>query len=176
MAHQPDDGALPACPSPPPPLPSPAGIGLVNYAPQGTATSSSVYNSDAQPSNAIDNLLYTDGSLTGNTCYKLASPWNGLFETSGAGGWWMLDLGATYTIALVTLWGRVNYAEGSSGLNVFAGASGANGGQANAQCASAVNAPPGGINVTCAVSARYVTVVQPSLSVGLDLCQVQVWV
>ena len=147
-----------------------------NIAPQGTATSSSVYNSDAQPSNAIDNLLYTDGSLTGNTCYKLASPWNGLFETSGTGGWWMLDLGATYAVKFVTLWGRANYAAGSSGLNVFAGASGANGGQANAQCGSAVNAPPSSVNVTCAISARYVTVVQPSNTAGLGLCQVQVWV
>jgi hypothetical protein len=39
-----------------------------------------------------------------------------------------------------------------------------------------VNAPPGGINVTCSASARFVTVFQPSTSVNLGLCQVQVWV
>jgi hypothetical protein len=166
--------AAPPPPSPPPPPPpSPR---LVNYAPQGTATSSSVYDSDVPPSNAIDNLLYADGSLTGNTCYKLASRGNGLFQTAGSGGWWMVDLGATYTVMLVTIYGRANVPAHSYGLNVFAGASGANGGQSNAQCASAVDAAPAGTNITCSTSARYVTVVQPSSDGYLALCQVQVWV
>jgi alpha-tubulin suppressor-like RCC1 family protein len=159
-----------------PPQSPPSGSALVNYALQGAATSSSVYDSDVLPANAIDNLLYADGSQTGNTCYKLASRGNGLFQTAGSGGWWMVDLGATHTVMLVTIYGRANVPAQSNGLSVFAGASGANGGQANAQCASAVDAPAAGINISCFAPARYVTVVQPSATDSLGLCQVQVWV
>lgn len=94
--------------------------------------------------------------------------------TSGAyGEWWMVDLGQSFWVASVTIFGRsATYAVQSSALTIYVGDSPLFGGTANAVCASGVNAAYGtGTNVACSMVGRYVTVRIMS-SNPLSLCQV----
>jgi hypothetical protein len=139
---------------------------LPNVAHNKTATLSAQYATYA-PSAATDGIFTSCNAASGGS--------NSLATADTGMGWLLIDLGATYAISQVGLYGRSATAgllEQSANLEVRIGASGADGGVSNALCATGVTAPSTGIALSCSLLGRYVSVLRETANY-LSLCEVQ---
>ena len=175
-----NDGGLPGCPSPPPPAVRFTNVALGRPTVQSSTLPGVVGEGPTYGAYAVDGNKVCVGGLPNNT-------WAGSgFDNPS---WWVVDLGAFFQVANVTIYGRdcCTAQAGTAGntiqsnhLEVRVGNSSNSGGPENLLCASEVSAPAAGVTVACAgITGRYVSVFKTGVDGAyadyMMLCEVEVY-